>query len=170
MIEGELTATSNLIVKKRAIEMLSKLSDFEDFQKNSELQENLLSGLIQVFKSEEGENADFCLKMTCVDYLFNFLNDANFKVQTYAHTVPVIVFQASQLLKKLLVMRRTNIINEVLQLYRLIVDNYSQMNINLEDGSGQSIIGSLILLLIEITKELGGFQGVSEHTEGNIVV
>jgi len=46
MIEGELTATSNLIVKKRAIEMLSKLSDFEDFQKNSELQENLLSGLI----------------------------------------------------------------------------------------------------------------------------
>jgi hypothetical protein len=46
MIEGELTATSNLIVKKRAIEMLTRLSDFEDFQKNSELQGNLLSGLI----------------------------------------------------------------------------------------------------------------------------
>jgi hypothetical protein len=46
MIESELTATSNLIVKKRAIEMLSKLSDFEEFQKNSALQENLLSGLI----------------------------------------------------------------------------------------------------------------------------
>jgi hypothetical protein len=92
MIEGELTVTSNLIVKKRAIEMLTKLSDFEDFQKNSELQGNLLSGLIQIFKSEEGENADLCLKMTCIDYILNFFNDHNFKVQTYAHTVPVIVF------------------------------------------------------------------------------
>jgi hypothetical protein len=80
MIEGELTATSNLIVKKRAIEILTKLSDFKDFQQNSKMQENLLSGILSIFRSEEGENADLCLKMTCIDYLVNFFNDHNFKV------------------------------------------------------------------------------------------
>jgi len=80
MIEGELTSNQNLIVKKRAIELLTKLSDFKDFQQNPNLQENLLSGLISIFRSEEGENADLCLKMTCIDYLVNFFNDHNFKV------------------------------------------------------------------------------------------
>ena len=100
------------------------------------MQENLLSGLISIFKSEEGENADLCLKMTCVDYLVNFFNDHNFKVQTYAHTVPAIVFQSGQLLRKLLLMHRANMVNEVLQLYRFIVDKYSALNIQMEDGSG----------------------------------
>lgn len=80
MIEGELTSNRNLIVKKRAIELLTKLSDFKDFQQNPNLQENLLSGLISIFRSEEGENADLCLKMTCIDYLVNFFNDHTFKV------------------------------------------------------------------------------------------
>ena len=92
MIEGELSSTSNLIVKKRAIELLKKLSDFKEFQLNPQLQENLLSGLMAIFRSEEGENADFCLKMSCIEYLINFFNDHNFKVQTYAHTLPLIVF------------------------------------------------------------------------------
>lgn len=34
MLEKELTATSNLILKKRAIEMLKILSDFKEFQEN----------------------------------------------------------------------------------------------------------------------------------------
>lgn len=31
MIESELSATSNLVVKKRAIEILKKMSDFKEF-------------------------------------------------------------------------------------------------------------------------------------------
>ncbi len=67
-------------------------------------------------------------------------------------------------------MRRANMVNEVLQLYRFIVDKYSSINIQMEDGSGQSIIGHLVRLMIEIHSELDGFKGVSEHSEGNIVV
>lgn len=41
MIERELAQTNNLIVKKRAIELLVKLSDFEALQANTQAQEGL---------------------------------------------------------------------------------------------------------------------------------
>lgn len=40
----------------------------------------------------------------------------------------------------------------------------------MEDGSGQSIVGHLIRIMIEIHADLDGLKDVSEHTEGNIVV
>ena len=61
-------------------------------------------------------------------------------------------------------------VNEILQLYRFIVDKYSSMNIQMEDGSGQSIVGHLIRLMIDIHADLEDLKDVSEHTEGNIVV
>ena len=41
MIERELAQTNNLIVKKRAIELLVKLSDFEALWANAQAQEGL---------------------------------------------------------------------------------------------------------------------------------
>ena len=67
-------------------------------------------------------------------------------------------------------MKKANMVNEILQLYRFIVDKYSSLNIQMEDGSGQSIVGHLVRLMIDIHADLDGFKGVSEHTEGNIVV
>lgn len=43
---------------------------------------------MRVFASEEGDNADACLKMSCIEYMRNFFNDHAFKVNTYAHMVP----------------------------------------------------------------------------------
>ena len=48
-----------MIVKTRAVQLLQKLQDFEQIKTNYDLQKNLISGLLVVFSSNEGENADF---------------------------------------------------------------------------------------------------------------
>ena len=64
-----------------------------------------------IFRSDQGENADFCLKLAYIEYLINFFNDHNFRVETHANTVPSIIQQSSLLLAKLLVLKRANMVN-----------------------------------------------------------
>ena len=98
MIERELAQTNNLIVKKRAIELLVKLSDFEALQANTQAQEGLAQGVLRIFASEDADNADLCLKMGCIEYMRNFFNDHQFKVNTYSHLVPSVVRMGSTML------------------------------------------------------------------------
>ncbi len=56
------------------------------------MQDKLVNRLLQIFSSDKGDNADLCLKMSCVEYLKNFFNDHKFKVEAYKHIVaPVIL-------------------------------------------------------------------------------
>jgi hypothetical protein len=49
-------------------------------------------------EANEGENADMVLKMTCLDYIKNFYNDNNFKIEAYAPLLPSVVNLTSQML------------------------------------------------------------------------
>jgi len=133
MIEGELQLANNLIVKKRSIEMLKVLSDFDDFQKDTTLQTNLIQGVFRTFASEEADNADLCLKMACIDYMKNFYNDYQFKVTTYAPMLPQVIQMSSAMLLKS--QSNTDVVNEILDLYRFIVDKYASMQIMMADGT-----------------------------------
>jgi hypothetical protein len=68
------------VVKTRAVQLLAKVANFEQLTNNTELNSSLVNGLLQVFASEEGDNADLCLKMQCIEYLKNFYNDHMFRV------------------------------------------------------------------------------------------
>lgn len=72
-----------MIVKKRSIQLLVRLSDFDELQNDTTMQSNLVQGVLKMFASDENDNADLCLKMGCVQYMSNFFNDANFKVNAY---------------------------------------------------------------------------------------
>ena len=87
-----------MIIKNRAVEILAKISDFDVLKENFDLQQNLVNGLLTIFGSSEGENADFCLKMSCVEYFKNFFNDAEFPTVQYAPLVPTIVESTSGLM------------------------------------------------------------------------
>ena len=80
--------SNNLIVKKRIIRLLVKLSDFESLQADKKAQQNLVAGILKVFSAEDGDSSDICLKLACVDYLKNFYNDYQFDVQAYAFMLP----------------------------------------------------------------------------------
>lgn len=88
MIEAELQQVNNLVVKKRAIKLLVRLSDFDALQDNLQGKESLAQGVLRIFSSEENDNTDLCLKMCCIEYMRNFFNDHNFRVNTFAHIVP----------------------------------------------------------------------------------
>jgi len=102
------------MIMKRAVELLTKLSDFKELQQNPVMQDSLIRRLLQIFSSDEGDNADLCLKMSCIGYMKNFFNDNNFKVEEYAHIVPPVVKQSSQMMRRLLSMGKPSIVNEVL--------------------------------------------------------
>lgn len=67
----------------RSVELLTTLSDFDELKENSQMQDSLIQRLLQIFNSEEGDNSDLCLKMSCLDYIKNFFNDHQFRVETY---------------------------------------------------------------------------------------
>jgi hypothetical protein len=101
------------------------------------MQDNLIKRLLLIFSSEDGDNADLCLKMSCLDYIKNFFCDYQFKVDTYAHIVAPVVAQSSNMMRRLLKMGKPSIVNEVLQLYRFIVDKYSEKHpMLMHDNSG----------------------------------
>ena len=88
MIEAELQQVNNLVVKKRAIKLLVRLSDFDALEENILVKESLAQGVLRIFASDENDNADLCLKMCCIEYMRNFFNDHKFRVETFAHIVP----------------------------------------------------------------------------------
>ena len=133
---------NNLIVKKRAINLLVRLSDFDALEDNLQAKESLAQGVLRIFASEEHDNADLCLKMCCIEYMRNFFNDHNFRVNSFAHIVPEVVKMGSTMMSKCV--QNSEAINEILDLFRFIVDKYSGMTlamptINPATGADQNL-------------------------------
>ena len=102
MLDVELNTSNNLIVMKRTVDLLTKLSDFEWLKQNPQLQDSLIRRLLMIFNTEEGDSADLCLKMSCIEYMKNFFNDHEFQVSTYASVVPDVVLQSAVMMRKLI--------------------------------------------------------------------
>ena len=62
--------------------------------------------------------------MACVDYMTNFYNDANFRTDTYAHFLGDVLQMCNLMIKQTYTLN-TEILNEILELYRFIVEKYS---------------------------------------------
>jgi hypothetical protein len=60
---------------------LTKLSDFDVLRNDTNAQEQLIGGVINLYTT----STDMYLQMSCLDYLKNFYNDHDFKVNKYAH-------------------------------------------------------------------------------------
>ena len=110
------------------------------------MQSNLIQGVQKIFASDENDNADLCLKMGCVEYMRNFFNDHSFKVNAYQHMVPSVVDMGSKMLTKC--SHNPEAINEILELYRYIVDKYAGMVIPMHAATGQTVIDFLISMLM----------------------
>ena len=86
------------------------------------------------------------MKMGCVEYMRNFFNDHEFKVNVYQHIVPSVVDMGSKMLTKC--GNNSEAINEILELYRFIVDKYAGMVIPMDPNTGQTVIDFLISMLM----------------------
>ena len=97
--------------------------------------------------------------MTCVDYLKNFYNDHMFKVAKYAHLLAKVLPMCNKMILKYA--DSTNqeqnfqVINEVLELYRFIVEKYAGYNTIGENGQ----LSSNITTMCELAVFLNGFWG-----------
>lgn len=83
--------------------------------------------MLRVFASDDNDNADLCLKMSCIEYMRNFFNDHQFRVNTYAHIVPDVVRMGSTMLQRC--SDNSKAVNQILDLYRFIVDKYAAMTL-----------------------------------------
>ena len=65
--------------------------------------------------------------MCCMDYLKNFYNDSNFKINKYAHLLPKVLEICNQMILKYSQSKlgSVEVINEILELYRFIVEKYA---------------------------------------------
>ena len=147
-----------MIVKKRSIQLLVRLSDFDELQNDTAMQSNLVEGVLKMFASDENDNADLCLKMGCIQYMSNFFNDANFKVNAYQQMVPTVVDMGSKMLTKC--GHNSEAVNEILELYRFIVDKYAGMVIPMDQTTGQTVIDFLVSMLM---LHWNHFLGVVTH-------
>ena len=82
---------------------------------------------MRIFASDEADNADLCLKMGCIEYMRNFFNDHMFRVNTYSHLVPAVVKMGSTMMQKCVA--NSEAINEILDMYRFVVDKYACMTL-----------------------------------------
>jgi hypothetical protein len=62
--------------------------------------------------------------MACVDYMTNFYNDQYFKTDLYAHFLGDVIAMCNQMILSTYT-KNTEILNEILELYRFIVEKYS---------------------------------------------
>jgi hypothetical protein len=90
----------------------------------------LLNGVINVYVAQENQSVDLYLQMCCMDYLKNFYNDSNFKINKYAHLLPKVLEICNQMVLKYSQVNIGDIevINEILELYRLVVEKYAGYN------------------------------------------
>ena len=63
--------------------------------------------------------------MTCLDYLKNFYNDHNFRVHKYAHLLHKVGSICNLLVQKFSEQQNYRALNDVLELYRYIVEKYA---------------------------------------------
>ena len=73
-----------------------------------------------------------CLKMNCAEYMKNFYNDVNFKVNIFAHLLPAVLTMANHMLDKC--SANMEAVNEILDLFRFIVDKYAAVTILMPNG------------------------------------
>mmetsp|Transcript_12103 Transcript_12103/g.15451 ORF Transcript_12103/g.15451 Transcript_12103/m.15451 type:complete len:144 (+) Transcript_12103:340-771(+) len=85
--------------------------------------------------------------MGCIEYIKNFFNDYKFKVNTYAHLVPSVVQMGSSMLQKCV--SNSEAINEILDLYRFIVDKYAGMTLAMPETPNLTVNDFLIKMLQE---------------------
>lgn len=78
-----------------------------------------------------------------MEYMRNFYNDANFRVAAYAHCLGDVMRMCNQMIQ-LSYTKNTEILNEILELYRFIVEKYAS------EGSQQAHIVALVTFLKEI--------------------
>ena len=62
--------------------------------------------------------------MACVEYMKNFYNDANFRTDAYATVLGSVIQMCNQMIRSTYT-KNTEILNEILELYRLIVEKYA---------------------------------------------
>jgi hypothetical protein len=84
--------------------------------------------------------------MACVDYMTNFYNDANFRTDTYAHFLGDVIQMCNMMIKQTYTLN-TEILNEILELYRFIVEKYAS-------HASQT---PHIVALVQFMQELWGF-------------
>ncbi len=84
--------------------------------------------------------------MACVDYMTNFYNDANFRTDTYAHFLGDVIQMCNMMIKQTYTLN-TEILNEILELYRFIVEKYAS-------HASQT---AHIVALVQFMQELWGF-------------
>jgi len=95
--------------------------------------------------------------MSCVEYLKNFYNDHEFKVAEYSPVLPSVVFVSSKMLRSMFAINQCEIVNEVLELFRFIVDKYSSNDIMMD--SNTSVVQYIINLMREIFNSIQCFTG-----------
>lgn len=79
------------------------------------------------------------------------------------------VLQSATMMRRLLSHGKPSIVNEVMQLYRFIVDKYSDKQINMSTGG--TLVGYLIQLMMDMyNNELQQFKAVVTNDEGTILV
>ena len=84
----------------------------------------------------------------------NFFNDHLFRVNTFTHLVPQVVTMGSSMLTKCVT--NSEAINEILDLFRFIVDKYSGMTIAMPESAdqahpqGQTVNDFLISMLQQV--------------------
>ena len=81
--------------------------------------------------------------MACVDYMRNFYNDQYFKTTTYAHFLGDVIQMCNQMILQTYT-KNTEILNEILELYRFIVEKYAS------SAAQQAHVISLVQFLKEI--------------------
>jgi hypothetical protein len=116
------------------------------------MQEDFIRGVMTIFASGEGENKDMCLKMACVDYMTNFYNDANFRTEAYAHFLGDVIQMCNMMIRETYT-KNTEILNEILELYRFIVEKYAS------HASQQTHI----IALVEFLKDIWEFFVKKSH-------
>ncbi len=84
--------------------------------------------------------------MACVDYMTNFYNDTNFRTDTYAHFLVDVLQMCNHMIKETYTLN-TAILNEILELYRFIVEKYAS-----HASQTQHIVA-----LVQFMQELWGF-------------
>ena len=81
--------------------------------------------------------------MACVEYMRNFYNDVNFRTDAYGHFLGDVIKMCNSMIL-MTYTKNTEVLNEILELYRFIVEKYAA------HGSQQAHVIALVTFLKEI--------------------
>jgi len=101
-------------------------------QNDTSAQETLVNGIINFYSNlEEANHGKLFLQLKCIEYLKNFYNNHQFKINKYAHLLGKVIPLSNQMIMKFSESTEEHtqmIINEVLELYRFVVEKYAAFN------------------------------------------